>query len=228
MNGSRWIHPGQNRARSIPIFPRTLVAGALSLIALSPTVGLAASNHVACAVPFIVGTQTCYSPSQEQVAGHRVTWAMSPNQAVHLTFGLPLSQVSVERLSRNDTEIDYMYGPLRYDYGRQGQSPICRPGDGVLRTDAANRAKPNTDGDRRERRSQVYTALGLQCCGLRAAHADLPGGRPIASPSRVRALVSRLELPVGTPRIRYRSQQRSQDDRDGGVPPDWASRLTSR
>jgi hypothetical protein len=125
VNGTRWIHPGQNRGRSIPIFPRTLVAGALSLIALSPTVGLAASNHVACAVPFIVGTQTCYSPSQEQVAGHRATWAMSPNQAVHLTFGLPLSQVSVERLSRNDTEIDYMYGPLRYDYGRQGKSPIA-------------------------------------------------------------------------------------------------------
>jgi hypothetical protein len=106
-------------------FPRTLVAGALSLTALSPTVGLAASNHVACAVPFIVGTQTCYSPSQEQVAGHRVPWTISPDQAVRLTFGLPLSQVSVERLSRNDTEIDYMYGPLRYDYGRQGKSPIA-------------------------------------------------------------------------------------------------------
>src|SRR5579872_1756099 len=125
MNGTRWIHLGQTRREIMRNLPRTLVAGAICLTALSPTVGLADSKHVACAVPFIVGTQTCYPPSQEQVAGRRVPWAISPDQAVRRTFGLPLSQVSVEQLSTNDTEIDYMYGPLRHDYGRQGQSPIA-------------------------------------------------------------------------------------------------------
>ena len=54
-------------------------------------------------------------------------WAIRPYSAMRLTFDLKLSQVSVVKFpgAGNRMQIDYLFGPLRKDYGRQGSSPLA-------------------------------------------------------------------------------------------------------
>ena len=104
------------------------LASASALASLTPTIGHAAAPvRPACAVPVIVGSQTCYSPAQVRAAERSVGWAVRPSAAVNLRFGLKLSQVSVITApgKARPTQIDYLYGPLRLDYGRQKQFPIA-------------------------------------------------------------------------------------------------------
>lgn len=86
-----------------------------------------AANNVACAVTFIYGKQTCFAPSSVAQAERSAPWAIRPDAAVNLTFGLKLSQVSTWRPAGAGkvTEIDYLYGPLRKDYGRQAAQPTA-------------------------------------------------------------------------------------------------------
>lgn len=81
----------------------------------------------ACAVTFVAGKQTCFTPAQATQAERSAPWAIRPDAAVDLTFGLKLSQVSTLQApgARSVTEIDYLYGPLRHDYGRQGPRPVA-------------------------------------------------------------------------------------------------------
>lgn len=104
------------------LVPSTVHAG-------GPTAGKvnATAAGPACAVVFIVGKQTCYAPSAVAQAERSAPWAIRPDAAVSLTFGLKLSQVSTwrSRPAGNVTEIDYLYGPLRHDYGRQSAQPTA-------------------------------------------------------------------------------------------------------
>jgi hypothetical protein len=89
--------------------------------------GSSAASRVACAVTFIEGRQACYAPTGVATAERSAPWAIRPDAAVNLSFGLKLSQVSTWRPSPTGkvTEIDYLYGPLRHDYGRQHAQPTA-------------------------------------------------------------------------------------------------------
>jgi hypothetical protein len=86
----------------------------------------AGSAHPACTVR-LIGQQACYYPAQATQAERRVPWAVPPHSAMRLTFGLKLSQISVAKFpgAKGGMQIDYLYGPLVKDYGRQGAFPIA-------------------------------------------------------------------------------------------------------
>lgn len=115
---------------------KRLLAGITAGIALAagliPATGVHASAKSTttgppCAVKFIIGKQTCYAPAQARVAERQGPWAVNPTAAVSLTYGSGLSQVSFVRFpgSRGSAEIDYLYGPLRRDYGHQQRYPVA-------------------------------------------------------------------------------------------------------
>jgi hypothetical protein len=119
----------------------------------------------ACAVKFIVGQQACFAPSAAAQAEKSAPWAIRPNAAVKLTFGLPLSQVSTWRQTPGGkvAEIDYLYGPLRHDYGRQAAQPV-----------AIRIAEYNT----RANESRYRTAWTHDVCGVKVEIS------PAADPAR--------------------------------------------
>jgi hypothetical protein len=105
----------------------TITAAALAPSTVHAGGATATSARPTCAVVFTVGKQTCYTPTAVAQAERLAPWAMRPNAAVSLTFGLGLSQVSIWRSAPAGkvTEIDYLYGPLRHDYGRQSAQPTA-------------------------------------------------------------------------------------------------------
>jgi hypothetical protein len=112
----------------------TIIAAALLPTAAraggAPDIGSAAQSRQACAVTFVIGRQICYAPSDAVKAERSAPWTIRPDAAVRLTFGLSLSQVSTLRPTHGRaagtvSEIDYLYGPLRHDYGRQGAGPTA-------------------------------------------------------------------------------------------------------
>jgi hypothetical protein len=121
------------KSRLFPSLVALTVAAATLLPATAnaggaPGTGAAARSAApACAVTFIYGRQTCYAPAGVAQAERSAPWAVRPDAAVNLTFGLKLSQVSTWQRTPTGkvAEVDYLYGPLRHDYGRQGAQPIA-------------------------------------------------------------------------------------------------------
>jgi hypothetical protein len=126
-----------NRKGMIPM--KTRITATLGILAVTASVLVPATVHAGgpavgggrslatCAVTFTHGRQTCFTPAGAVQAERSAPWAIRPDAAVNLTFGLQLSQVSTWRAPRGAavSEIDYFYGPLRHDYGRQGARPTA-------------------------------------------------------------------------------------------------------
>jgi hypothetical protein len=113
----------------------------------------ARAHNAACSIEFIVGRAACYAPTQVAKAEAQAPFAIRPSSAVVQVLGLQLSQVIVYRTdpnSRTPSQLYYLYGALRHDYGRAPALP-----QSVVVTVAPGRA---------QRMEERYT---YQACGAR-------------------------------------------------------------
>ena len=112
------------------IFAPPLLAVALLGSALPATIQ-AAGTHApvhspACSIDFIVGRAACYAPSQVAAAEAQAPFAIRPSPAIKQILGIHLSQVIVYRSNpsaRTPSDVYYLYGALRSDYGRSPELP---------------------------------------------------------------------------------------------------------
>lgn len=86
----------------------------------------AVDGRAPCAIHYINGSQTCYTPAQLIQAEQRALIAVRPSTAVARLLRLPLAQIINYRPyggSRSNASISYLYGVLRSDYGRAPGNP---------------------------------------------------------------------------------------------------------
>jgi hypothetical protein len=112
------------------LFVATLLSTAL-FGSILPATALAAgapsgAHNPACSIEFVVGRATCYAPAQVANAEAQAPYAVRPSPAVAQVLGLHLSQVIAYRTnptSHRASQLYYIYGALRSDYGRAPAFP---------------------------------------------------------------------------------------------------------